>query len=322
MGLDDYVNTFGAHCKRLYGQRIKKLTIDAQFTCPNRDGTLGVGGCTFCNVASFSGQQDSVQPIAMQLSEGKIRANSAKKQTIPIDVAPTPIAKYIAYFQAYTSTYDEYKVLKRKYDQALEDADIVGLHIGTRPDCVPNEVLDLLVEYQQRGIEVWLELGLQTSNDHTLKRINRGHQLAEYRQTVKNARARGIKVCTHLILGLPGETSVDYFNSLQTVLGIGVDGLKLHPLHIVDGSIMAKQWRYNPMPLMSLEEYASEAAKLIRHTPKEIIFHRVTAYAKKPMLLAPDWCAFRWDGLVAIVNELRDFGGQGSALALSQSKIA
>ncbi|WP_137222357.1 TIGR01212 family radical SAM protein [Shewanella sp. MEBiC00475] len=322
MGLDDYVNTFGAHCKRLYGQRIKKLTIDAQFTCPNRDGTLGVGGCTFCNVASFSGQQDSIQPIAKQLAEGKVRANSAKKQTIPISVVPTPVAKYIAYFQAYTSTYDEYKVLKQKYDQALEDADIVGLHIGTRPDCVPNEVLDLLVEYQQRGIEVWLELGLQTANDHTLKRINRGHQLAEYRQTVKNARTRGIKVCTHLILGLPGETSVDYFNSLQTVLGIGVDGLKLHPLHIVDGSIMAKQWRYNPMQLMSLEEYASEAAKLIRHTPKEIIFHRVTAYAKKPMLLAPDWCAFRWDGLVAIVNELRDFGGQGSALALRQSKIA
>ncbi|AZG35251.1 MULTISPECIES: TIGR01212 family radical SAM protein [Shewanella] len=320
MGLDDYVNTFGLHCKQRYGQRIKKLTIDAQFTCPNRDGTLGVGGCTFCNVASFSGEQDSAQPIAVQLSEGKIRAQSAKKSVLPTEVAPASTAKYIAYFQAYTSTYDEYKVLKQKYDQAVEDTDIVGLHIGTRPDCVPNEVLDLLVEYQQRGIEVWLELGLQTANNQTLKRINRGHQLCQYRQTVKKARARGIKVCTHLILGLPGETSVDYFNSLQTVLGIGVDGLKLHPLHIVEGSIMAKQWRYNPMPLIGLDEYASEVAKLIRHTPKDIIFHRVTAYAKKPMLLAPDWCAFRWDGLVAIVNELRDFGGQGSALMCSQSK--
>lgn len=318
MGLDDYVNTFGLHCKRRYGQRIKKLTIDAQFTCPNRDGTLGVGGCTFCNVASFSSEHGSELPIAVQLSAGKVRAQSAKK-TLASTAATTP-AKYIAYFQAYTSTYDEYNVLKQKYDQALEDTDIVGLHIGTRPDCVPDEVLDLLVEYQQKGVEVWLELGLQTANDHTLKRINRGHQLDEYRQTVRKARARGINVCTHLILGLPGETSVDYFNSLQTVLGIGVDGLKLHPLHIVEGSVMAKQWRYHPMPLMSLEEYASEVAKLIRHTPIDIIYHRVTAYAKKPILLAPDWCAFRWDGIVAIVNELRDFGGQGSALVFNRSK--
>jgi radical SAM protein (TIGR01212 family) len=322
LGLDDYVNTFGLHCKRQYGQRIKKLTIDAQFTCPNRDGTLGVGGCTFCNVASFSGEQDRAQPISVQLAAGKIRAQSAKKCLVATDTVSAPTAKYIAYFQAYTSTYDEYKVLKQKYDQAVEDTDIVGLHIGTRPDCVSDEVLDLLVEYQQKGIEVWLELGLQTANNLTLKRINRGHQLYEYRQTVRKARARGIKVCTHLILGLPGETSVDYYNSLQTVIGIGVDGLKLHPLHIVEGSIMAKQWRYNPMPLMGLDEYASEVAKLIRHTPKEIIFHRVSAYAKKPMLLAPDWCAFRWDGLVAIVNELRDFGGQGSALVFNQAKTA
>ncbi|MGX9461937.1 TIGR01212 family radical SAM protein [Shewanella sp. A14] len=322
MGLDDYVNTFGVYCKRLYGQRIKKLTIDAQFTCPNRDGTLGIGGCTFCNVESFSHPQGNELPISVQLSEGKTRAQAAKKCSSILADSATPAAKYIAYFQAYTSTYDEYKVLKQKYDQAIEDADIVGLHIGTRPDCVPDEVLDLLIEYQQQGIDVWLELGLQTANNNTLKRINRGHQLAEYRQTVVKARARGIKVCTHLILGLPGETSADYFNSLQTVLGIGVDGLKLHPLHIVDGSTMAKQWRYNPMPLMNLEEYASEAAKLIRHTPKDIIFHRVTAYAKKPLLLAPDWCAFRWDGLVAIVNELRDFGGQGSALSYDQSMTA
>ena len=322
MGLDDYVNTFGVYCKRLHGQRVKKLTIDAQFTCPNRDGTLGVGGCTFCNVASFSGERVREQPIAIQLTEGKVRAQSAKKCTSSVNINTPPTAKYIAYFQAYTSTYDEYEVLKQKYDQALEDSDIVGLHIGTRPDCVSDQVIDLLVEYQQRGIEVWLELGLQTANDHTLKRINRGHLLCEYRRTVKNARARGIKVCTHLILGLPGETSIDYFNSLQTVLGIGVDGLKLHPLHVVEGSTMAKQWRYNAMQLLTLEEYAAEAAKLIRHTPKNIIFHRVTAYAKKPILLAPDWCAFRWDGLVAIVNELRDFGGQGSALIASQPKTS
>jgi radical SAM protein (TIGR01212 family) len=321
VGLDDYVNTFGSYCKSRYGERIKKLTIDAQFTCPNRDGTLGIGGCTFCNVASFNAQQGLEQPISTQLAEGKLRAHfppSDKQKTRPAKVS---IAKYIAYFQAYTSTYDEFSQLKRKYDQAIEDKDIVGLHIGTRPDCVPDEVIDLLVEYQQQGLDVWLELGLQTSNALTLKRINRGHHLNEYRKTVHAARSRGIKVCTHLILGLPGETTADYFNSLQTILGIGVDGIKLHPLHIVEGSTMAKQWRYKPMPLLTLEQYASAAATLIRHTPEHIIYHRVTAYAKKPMLLAPDWCAYRWDGLVAIVDELREYGGQGSAL-VGQYKTA
>lgn len=314
MGLDDYVNTFGSYCKRQYGERIKKLTIDAEFTCPNRDGTLGLGGCTFCNVASFNAQQGQTLSIPVQLADGKVRAHLKDQGVNKSRPAPVSSSKYIAYFQAYTSTYDEFNRLKQKYDLAVEDKHVVGLHIGTRPDCVPDEVLDLLVEYQQSGLDVWLELGLQTSNNHTLKKINRGHQLAEYRQTVIAARSRGIKVCTHLILGLPGETTTDYLNSLKTVLGIGVDGIKLHPLHIVEGSTMAKQWHYKPMPLLTLDEYASAAAMLIRHTPEHIIFHRVTAYAKKPMLLAPDWCAFRWDGLVAIVDELREYGGQGSAL--------
>lgn len=321
MGLDDYVNTFGSYCKNRYGERIKKLTIDAQFTCPNRDGTLGVGGCTFCNVASFNRQQGLDQPISVQLAQGKSRAHLPLSNNQKNRPAKVSNAKYIAYFQAYTSTYDEFSQLKLKYDQAIKDKDIVGLHIGTRPDCVPDEVIDLLVEYQQQGLDVWLELGLQTSNALTLKRVNRGHHLNEYRKTVHSARSRGIKVCTHLILGLPGETTIDYFNSLQTVLGIGVDGIKLHPLHIVEGSIMAKQWRYKPMSLLSLEDYASAAATLIRHTPEHIIYHRVTAYAKKPMLLAPDWCAYRWDGLVAIVDELREYGGQGSALT-GQYKMA
>ncbi|MCL1113275.1 TIGR01212 family radical SAM protein [Shewanella basaltis] len=315
MSLDNYVNTFGAYCKARYGQRIKKLTIDAQFTCPNRDGTLGVGGCTFCNVASFSAQQGLEQPISIQLAEGKLRAHARPTDKTHSPRSKVASDKYIAYFQAYTSTYDEFSQLKIKYDQAVADKDIVGLHIGTRPDCVSNEVIDLLVRYQRQGLDVWLELGLQTSNVLTLKRINRGHHLNEYRKTVNAARSRGIKVCTHLILGLPGETTVDYFNSLQTVLGIGVDGIKLHPLHIVEGSTMAKQWRYKSMPLLTLEEYACAAATLIRHTPQHVIYHRVTAYAKKPILLAPDWCAYRWQGLVAIVDELREYGGQGSALA-------
>ncbi|QBF83894.1 TIGR01212 family radical SAM protein [Shewanella maritima] len=305
MGLDDYVNTFGAECKRRYGGRIKKLTIDAAFTCPNRDGTLGKGGCTFCNVSSFNEQQGKGQSIEVQLHQGKQNLLPSARQSK---------SKYIAYFQAYTSTYDEYEVLKNKYDQALADENVVGLHIGTRPDCVPDEVLDLLVEYQHRGIYVWLELGLQTANEQTLKRINRGHSIAQYQDTVERAHQRGLKVCTHLILGLPGESEADYMNSLNYVLKVGVEGLKVHPLHIVEGSTMAKQWRYGSLDTISKQDYATNVAKLIRHTPSDVIFHRVTAYAKKPMLLAPDWCAFRWEGLVAIVDQLREFGGQGSAL--------
>lgn len=306
MGLDAYVNTFGAVCKAKYGERLRKLTIDAQFTCPNRDGTLGRGGCTFCNVASFSYQQAETLSISEQLEQGKARYKEAKPK-LNAD-------KFIAYFQAYTSTYDEYQVLMAKYDEAVKHSEIVGLSVGTRPDCVPDNVLDLLASYQHKGVDVWLELGLQTANDRTLHKINRGHDFACYSDTVSRARSRGLKVCTHLILGLPGETSLDYMATLQAVLAQGVDGLKLHPLHVVEGSTMAKAWRAGRLPLLSIEEYAASVGELIRHTPKEIIFHRVTAYAKKPMLLAPDWCAYRWDGLVAIVDNLQRLGGQGDAL--------
>ncbi|PMG43140.1 TIGR01212 family radical SAM protein [Shewanella sp. 10N.286.52.B9] len=306
MGLDDFVNTFGAVCKQQYGGRIKKLTIDAKFTCPNRDGTLGKGGCTFCNVSSFSYEQGTEASISEQLKQGKQRSLNDS-------------AKYIAYFQAYTSTYDEYQVLKTKYDEAIKDSDIVGLHIGTRPDCVPDDILDLLVSYQDKGTEVWLELGLQTSKNDTLKRINRGHDFACYQDTVQRARKRGIKVCAHLILGLPGEDYSDYLRSLNSVIETGVDGIKLHPLHIVEGSVMAKAWRHKGMALLTKEDYANYASELIRHTPKDIIFHRVTAYAKKPLLLAPDWCGYRWEGLVAIVQNLAANGGQGHYLSAQKN---
>lgn len=302
MGLDSYVNTFGVQCRKQFGQRLKKLTIDAKFTCPNRDGSLGRGGCTFCNVASFSHEHGTIETIGEQLAQGRARAQGKS-------------SKFIAYFQAYTSTYDEYKVLKQKYDEAIKESDIVGLCVGTRPDCVPDEVIELLAQYQRQGLEVWLELGLQSANPATLKRINRGHGFDEYQDTVHRARLAGLKVCTHLILGLPGETHEDYIATHKAVLSAGVDGLKLHPLHIVEGSTMAKAWRAGRLPLLSQAEYAYSAAELIRFTPKDIVFHRVTAYAKKPMLLAPDWCAFRWDGLVAIVDDLAKNGGQGHYLS-------
>lgn len=303
MRLDDYVTTFGSYCQQKFGQRLQKLTLDAKFTCPNRDGTLGRGGCTFCNVESFSYENAQAAPASIidQLSQGKARMQREAK-------------RYLAYFQAYTSTYQEYEYLKKNYDEALQVADMAGICVGTRPDCVPNEVLDLLASYQDKGHEVWLELGLQTAHDSSLKAINRGHDFACYQDAMQRAKARNLKVCTHLILGLPKETPAMHLDSLNAVLETGSEGLKLHPLHIVEGSTMAKAWRAERLTPPTLEEYTQSAANLIAHTPKEIIYHRVTAYAKRPMLLAPDWCSYRWEGLTTLIHLLDKQGGQGSKL--------
>ncbi|MBV7314251.1 TIGR01212 family radical SAM protein [Shewanella sp. NIFS-20-20] len=314
MGLDTYINTYGAACKARFGQKVKKLTIDAKFTCPNRDGTLGKGGCTFCNVSSFSHEAGTDLGISEQIAEGKLRQRDRQAKGLGNN-KDAANDKYIAYFQAYTSTYDEFAVLKSRYDEAIKDEHIVGLAVGTRPDCVPDAVIDLLVDYQARGLEVWLELGLQTANDATLKRINRGHGFSEYAQTVTRARNAGLKVCGHLILGLPGESHQDYMQTLAKVLAVGVDGLKIHPLHIVEGSTMAKAWRSGKQELISLEEYAYSVGEMIRATPPQIIYHRVSAYAQRPMMLAPDWCSRRWDAMVAIEDNLRAYGGQGAALS-------
>lgn len=300
MQLHLVINTFGADLQRRYGEKIYKLTLHGGFSCPNRDGTIGRGGCTFCNVASIIDESIQTKSITEQLIFQSQQMKKAKR--------------YLAYFQAYTSTWAEVATLKTLYEAALQHADIVGLCVGTRPDCVPDAVLDLLAEYQQQGYEVWLELGLQTARDKTLKRINRGHSWLDYHQTTQRARQRGIKVCTHLIIGLPGETADDNLATLYQVLDTGIDGLKLHPLHIVDGSIMAKAWRAHRLSTLALDEYVAIAGNLIRHTPKEVLYHRISANARKPVLLAPDWCVNHWQSMNAIDHDLRCHGVQGSAL--------
>ena len=191
MQLQKVVNMFGGDLTRRYGQKVHKLTLHGGFSCPNRDGTIGRGGCTFCNVASFADEAQQHRSIAEQLAHQANLVNRAKR--------------YLAYFQAYTSTFAEVQVLRSMYQQAVSQANIVGLCVGTRPDCVPDAVLDLLCEYKDQGYEVWLELGLQTAHDKTLHRINRGHDFACYQRTTQLARQRGLKVCSHLIVGLPGE---------------------------------------------------------------------------------------------------------------------
>ena len=297
MILSNYVNTFGQSMLDKHQQRVHKIAIDADFTCPNRDGTIGRGGCTFCNNVSFSPNGRSPAPLNQQIDSGK-----------SVLIKRTRAKKYLAYFQAYTNTYADIQTLKNLYDSALAEADVIGLCIGTRPDCVPENVLDLLAEYQAQGYEVWLELGLQSSYDKTLERVNRGHDYATYCKAIKAAHSRQLSVCTHLIIGLPGEDNSHAKISLLRVLEQGVEGLKLHPLHVVKGTQLANEWRRGEYQALSLQEYINTVADLVALTPKEIIFHRLTGTAEKSILLAPEWCSQKWNVLNGITAELKQRG--------------
>lgn len=294
MILSDYVTTFGQYMLRRYGERVHKVAIDAGFTCPNRDGTKGTGGCTFCNNSSFSPNGREQKPVHEQIAAG--RRVIAKR---------TGARRYVAYFQAYTNTYADPAHLDRLYRDALAEPDVVGLSVGTRPDCVPDAVLDLLAGYQAEGFDIWLELGLQSSFDDTLRKVNRGHDFAEYRRAVRAAHLRGLRVCTHLILGLPDETAWHSKVTLNRVLELGVEGLKIHPLHVVKGTRLANEWRRGEYQALTLPAYIHMTADLIECTPPEVVFHRLTGTAPANLLLAPDWCAHKWMVLNALAEELR-----------------
>jgi radical SAM protein (TIGR01212 family) len=294
MVLSAYVTTFGQVMLQRYGERVHKIALDAGFTCPNRDGTKGTGGCTFCNNASFSPNGRQPPSIRDQIAAGR-----------EVIARRTGARRLIAYFQAYTNTYADVASLARQYNEALAEPDVIGLSIGTRPDCVPDAVLDLLASYQQAGYDVWLELGLQSAFDETLERVNRGHGIADYRRAVRAAHHRKLKVCTHLIIGLPGETPWHNRATLEMVLDLGVEGLKLHPLHVVKGTRLANDWRRGGYQPLLLDEYVAISSDLIEVTPPEIVFHRLTGTASPAILLAPDWCAKKWMVLNAIERELR-----------------
>lgn len=315
MILSDRINTFGQNLLHRHGERVHKIALDAGFTCPNRDGTKGRGGCSFCNNVSFSPDADVRLELGAQIA--KARLAIAKR---------TRARKFIAYFQAYTNTYDKVDALETLYRVALDEPDMVGIAVGTRPDCVTSDVLDLLDRFRDQGLEVWLELGLQSSFDKTLERINRGHTFAEYRSTALAARKRGIPLCTHLIVGLPGETEAHCHTTLDRVLEIGVDGLKLHPLHVVKHTLLAHQWRQGEYLPLAREEYIDMAANLIERTPNHVVYHRVTATATRDILLAPDWCAEKWNVLNGIESELRQRGTRqgscaGSPFAAGEARL-
>lgn len=296
--LSDRVSTFGQYLLGRYGERVHKLAIHAGFTCPNRDGTKGRGGCTFCNNVSFNPQGQSPPSIPLSI-EDQIAAGRA------VLARRTGARRFLAYFQAYTNTYDALAALRHRYDRALTCPGVVGLSVGTRPDCVGDGVLDLLAGYRDQGLEVWLELGLQSAHDETLERVNRGHGLAEYRQAVQGAHRRGLPVCTHLILGLPGEGPDAALDSLERVLALGVEGLKLHPLHVVRHTRLALDWRRGDYRPLAMQDYIGACADLIERTPASVLYHRLTGTASTQILLAPQWCSKKWAVLNGIEAELR-----------------
>ncbi len=297
MILSDRVNTLGQFWLRHHGRRIHKIALDAGLTCPNRDGSKGTGGCTFCNNASFSPDADSRLSLQAQIAKASA-----------VIVRRTGARHYVAYFQAYTNTYADVTQLETMYRTALAQPGVVGLSVGTRPDCVPQQVLELLARLRDEGWLVWLELGLQSAFDTTLARVRRGHSLEEYRLAARAARRIGLPLCTHLIVGLPGESEYHCHATLDTVLDLGVDGLKLHPLHVVRHTVLAQQWRRGAYQPLELPEYLRIAADMIERTPPDVIYHRVTATAPMDILLAPDWCASKWRVLNGIEAELRQRG--------------
>jgi len=273
---------FNQYLKEKYGGRIQKISIDAGFTCPNRDGTKSSGGCTFCNNVSFSPYAMTRETVENQINQAMQFYKNRYKN----------IKGFLAYFQAFTNTYAPVEKLKEIYDKAMEYDEIIGMSIGTRPDVVPEEVLDLIATYTVEKPEIWIEYGLQTANINTLRAINRAHGVADFVDAVLRTKKRpNIKVCAHMIVGLPGDTYEDYIETAKLFAALPIDGVKIHPLHIVRHTVMEKQYKNGEIKLLELEEYAQIVAEILDILPDDMIIHRITGEAPDEELIAPSWCS-------------------------------
>ncbi|SHK22446.1 TIGR01212 family radical SAM protein [Thermocrinis minervae] len=284
------------YLKGKYGKRVQKITVALPFTCPNIDGTKARGGCTYCFAGTRPAHLEPHVPLRTQIEEGIRRAKNRYGKNI----------LFFIYYQSYSNTYGDYEFLKRAYDTALEFDEVVGIDVGTRPDCAPEWVLDLLESYADRGLEVWVEYGLQSANFSTLRFINRAHGVSDFVDAVLRTKRRNLKVCAHVILGLPHEDEEDMLETAKLISALPVDGVKIHPLHVIKGTKMAEQYLKGEFRVLSLEEYARRAADFIEVLPEHVVIHRLTGEVEEDRLIAPDYCTYarKHDVIKAIVDEL------------------
>ena len=287
--------TFGKYLKQKYNQKIKKVPISIPgFTCPNIDGTVARGGCVFCENESFSPNfQKDRFTLNLNSKENPILAKQIKAlktqffNTIKLYKKIYGSQKFIVYFQSFTNTYAPFSTLKILYEEALKLPDVIGLSIGTRTDSITNETLNYLKDLS-KDYEIWVEYGIQSSNDETLKRINRGHDFKNVKETIKKTKDLGLNVCGHLIFGLPGESQKDMLKSVEDSISLNIDSIKFHPLYVTDNTLLALEYKKGEFIPISEEDYIDTLIKAIKMLPENISIQRMSAGTKN--LLAPTWC--------------------------------
>ncbi len=306
-------NEFPLFLKRYFPYKVQKISLNAGFTCPNRDGTKGQGGCTYCNNQTFNPEYCRTEKtVKVQLEEGK-RFFAHKY----------PEMKFLAYFQAYTNTYAELESLKRKYEEALSVDDVVGLVIGTRPDCMPDELLRYL-ESLSRQTFLLVEYGIETTCDETLKRINRGHTYADTVETVQRTAARGILTGGHVILGLPGESYDDMVSQAGVLSELPLTTLKMHQLQLIRGTRMAYEYEQNPAGFHlfdDVNEYIELVIDYIEHLRPDIVPERFVSQSPRELLIAPDWGLKNYEFTARVQKRMKERGAyQGRMYKFSEKK--
>lgn len=292
-------HTWNQHLKNHFGEKVFKVALDGGFSCPNRDGRTGGGGCTFCSEAgSGDFAQSALDPLPLQLQKGIAQQHKKWPQA----------KKYLAYFQNFTNTYAPVDVLRSRYEQVLNEPGVVGLMIGTRADCLPPETIQYLAELNQRHY-LWVELGLQTIHESTSRLINRGHSYDTYLKAVEALRRHNIQICTHLINGLPGEDHAMMMESLERVLlDSDIQGIKLHLLHLMENTAMVRDYEAGRLRFLEKDDYVSLICDQLEIIPQEIVIHRLTGDAPRKSLIGPTWSLKKWEVLNSIDDALRRRG--------------
>ncbi len=286
--------TLSSFLRERFGCRVRKITVDAGLTCPNRDGTVGIGGCIYCN------ERGSGTGASRTLSVGE-QIQSAKE----FMRRRYGVGKYIVYFQSFSNTYAPVERLERLYGEALDTEDIVGLAIGTRPDCVPEETLDLIGDVGRRTY-VTLEYGLQSAHDATLALINRGHGFEAFREAVERTRRRNIDVTVHVILGLPGETKADMLETARVIGSMGIRGVKIHLLYVVRGTRLHDMFASGEYTCLTRDAYADIVADFLAVLPPDMVIHRLTGDPHRDELVAPEWALDKEANLAAIRHVMEE----------------